>query len=452
MFANLDYPIADDGVPRRASSARRAQVARRALGRPPEPRGAVRQQRGRAAGRRCSGSTRRSAAARCSASCCRRSSREPAATRSTCRRALRRRRCRSAPDRGVANYYGVGGYRRPLEDARRAEVRFAAECLAFANVPDEATSSVLPTRRRRVVHHPRWKAACRATPAPAGTSRTSATTTSARCSASTRAELRRVDPERYLELSRARHRRGDGRGLRRVAARRLAVRRRPRAVAARPRRPAPAGAWSTTRGEPKAAYHHLRRALAPRRGLDDRRGPRRHRRARRQRRPRAAARALRVALYRDGEHRVEEGARGRRAARRTGARGVDVEAMLGRFVDVAWAYRFGPPGAGRSSWPRCTRAARLAGEHACCFPVGRPSASVSSRGSASAPRAELAGEAGAPACACAPGDCAWGVRLPRRGTVPEDDGFCVEPGRERPRSTLRPERDRAAEPQRRSPR
>ncbi|MGV8873798.1 MAG: glycoside hydrolase family 2 protein [Rhodococcus sp. (in: high G+C Gram-positive bacteria)] len=60
---------------------------------------------------------------------------------------------------GIAHYFGVGGYLRPLSDIRTAGVRFAAECLAFAVPPERASVEKFFGSAAVAGHHPEWKAA-----------------------------------------------------------------------------------------------------------------------------------------------------------------------------------------------------------------------------------------------------------------------------------------------------
>lgn len=59
---------------------------------------------------------------------------------------------------GLSHYYGVGAYRRTVDDARLAGVRFTPECLGFANLPEPANLRRIEGGGSLTPTDPAWKA------------------------------------------------------------------------------------------------------------------------------------------------------------------------------------------------------------------------------------------------------------------------------------------------------
>ncbi|HEX4034590.1 MAG TPA: hypothetical protein VHX66_09115 [Solirubrobacteraceae bacterium] len=326
------------------------------------------------------------------------------------------------PERGLVHYYGVGGYLRPAADARSAGVRFASECLALANVPDRAAIEQIAPGAGAYARAS-WKGGV---PYDAGSASDSEDVRDhylRELFAIDPVALRTLDHDRYLELSRAvtgelmaevlgEWRRGGSTCSGALIHWLCDLR--------------PGAGWGILDhdGNPKAAYHHVRRALAPLaiwstdEGLSGilihvaNDGP-------------ESVRAqLRLALYRDREVNVGQAERDVDLPAHS-VQAFDAEELLGRFADVSWAYRFGPPAqdvvaatlTGAETGEQLAQSFRL--------PAGRPL----ERESASDLGASATLEEDGPArVVIETRRFLYGVRLEMAGCEPADDAFSVEPG------------------------
>ncbi|HTU78126.1 MAG TPA: hypothetical protein VMF09_05135 [Solirubrobacteraceae bacterium] len=336
------------------------------------------------------------------------------------------------PADGIGTYYGVGCYRLALEDVRRADVRFAAECLALSHVPTEAgVESISPGAPERLVgHHPVWKAGI---PRENGADwdfediRDHYLRLLFGVDADT---LRWVDHARYLELSRVltgellAESYGEWRRAESACGGALVLWLHDLL---------PGAGWGLidARGAPKPAYHQLKRVLAPVAvwTIDEQLGGVVAHVA--NDRPTPLRASLRVALYREREQLVEQA----RAPVDLDAHGQarwNVEDVIGRFVDAAWTYRFGPPAHDTIvvSLERDERDGTRLLSQAMRFPAGWPldRESPEQLGLRALGRALPDGSAG---LSIASRRLAYGVAIHAPGFLASDECFSIEPGGER---------------------
>lgn len=324
-------------------------------------------------------------------------------------------------DEGVTHYFGVGAYCRPMEDVRRSRVRFATECLAFANVPAAAS---LRAADLADPASEAWKAGI---PRDAGADWDFEDVRDHYVRALYGADpegLRRDDPERYLALGRA----APAEIMEQVFAEwRRAGSRCGGALVWFLNDLMPGAGWGVIdrTGEPKTTWHALRRAFRPLHlGLTDEglnglgihlvneTAETRHL-------------TLTLACYGEGVHPLARAETPVTLPPRS-AESTTTHALLGRFFDIVHAYRFGPLTHDATLARLVDPATGVLVAEACHVIAGR----------AATPR-----DIGLSATVTAEGDGfalhVASARMARFVTVDDDDfragdeGFCLAPGETR---------------------
>lgn len=339
-------------------------------------------------------------------------------------------------DTGVCHYYGVGAYRRPLDDARRADVRFAAECLAFANVPEDPTleqALAVPP-----VHHPRWKQRVPRDAAAAWDFEDVREHYERVVFGLDTTALRLEDPARYLDLARA--------TVAHVVEATIREWRRPGsscrgALLFFHRDLWPGAGWGLidALGRPKSAFHALARASRPIavilsdegvNGLDlhllnETAEP-------------LCARIELTALA-DGHRPVVSGARDVEIPAR-GSLSLAATTLFGAFFDTTAAYRFGPPAHDLTHARLVAPDGALLAE-AFHWPQGR---SATRKRAGLTARIEAAGAGWNLVVSC---DEAVSAVVVADENFTADDGFTLAPGEKRVPLTRRPEAPLDAKPE-----
>ena len=324
-------------------------------------------------------------------------------------------------DKGVSHYYGVGAYRRPLEDARRANVRFASECLGFANVPE--TRRLAADFGPAPLSSPLWAPRV---PRDQGADQDFEVVREHYMAALYGVDplgLKTNDPQLYLDISRA--------CVAEVVEATIAEWRRPQSSC----RGALVWFWKDLwassgwgvldwKGDPKSPWYAMRRAFRPvqimladegvnglhvhclNEGADAFRG------------------SLSLACWKDGATPVMRASRDIEISPRGSIMLRDCE-LWGAFFDTAYAYRFGPAS------HEVTRAALLSADgrtiaEAWHFPAGRSAALF-------APdlTAEIVDDERGPALRISADRFAQSIRIDDDALTPLDNWLHLAPGEER---------------------